>query len=126
MICTIRAHNLRTQSELPDPKFLAIHAACCKLMQMSAVADYVEDLLDNVRTLLRRVGARRMGRFIDADNKTFYCKSSIIAAPYAASGVNATDSSSSKLTIRWETAVDESNDNSTFICHSNHHDDNDV
>lgn len=29
---------------LPDPRFLALHAACCKVAQMSGAAEYVDKM----------------------------------------------------------------------------------
>jgi hypothetical protein len=39
------------QSVLPDPRLLAIHAACCELMHLSAAAEYVEALLVNAEEM---------------------------------------------------------------------------
>lgn len=39
-------------AELPLPRLLKLHAACCKMMEMAAAADYVETLLDDIEELM--------------------------------------------------------------------------
>ena len=34
--------------ELPDPRYLKMHAACCRVAHMSGVTGYVADILDDL------------------------------------------------------------------------------
>lgn len=39
-------------ADLPLPRLLKLHSACCKMMEMSAAAGYVENLLDEMEDLM--------------------------------------------------------------------------
>lgn len=43
-----------TLADLPSPRLLAIHRACCMMLSMSGAAEYVENLLDDTETLMQR------------------------------------------------------------------------
>jgi len=34
--------------DLPDPRYLRMHAACCRVARLSGAAGYVEDILDDL------------------------------------------------------------------------------
>ena len=34
--------------ELPDPRYLKMHAVCCRVAHMSGAAGYVDDILDDL------------------------------------------------------------------------------
>lgn len=62
-IVTLRNHELEgtEHAYLPLPRLLKIHAACCKMMQMAAAAEYVESLWDEMEELLERGTLRSDG-----------------------------------------------------------------
>lgn len=43
-----------TLTDLPSPRLLAIHRACCMMLSMSGAAEYVENLLDDTDALMQR------------------------------------------------------------------------
>ena len=34
--------------DFPDPRYLEMHAACCRVAQLSGAADYMDDIMDNL------------------------------------------------------------------------------
>lgn len=47
-------HDQEPFADLPSPKLLAIHRACCMMLAMSGAAEYVEHLLHDTETLMQR------------------------------------------------------------------------
>lgn len=47
-------HDQEPFADLPSPRLLAIHRACCMMLSMSGAAEYVENLLDDTETLMER------------------------------------------------------------------------
>lgn len=41
-------------ADLPSPRLLAVHRACCMMLAMSGAAEYVESLLDDTEALMQR------------------------------------------------------------------------
>lgn len=53
---TFRNHEPegRQLADLPCPRLLKLHAACCKVMEMAGAADYVECVLDDLSRIDQR------------------------------------------------------------------------
>jgi hypothetical protein len=45
---TLKSHN--GNFDIPDPQYIKIHAACCRVAHMSGAADYMDDILDDLDT----------------------------------------------------------------------------
>jgi hypothetical protein len=43
---TFKSHN--GNFDLPDPRYIKMHAACCRVAHMSGAAEYMDDILDDL------------------------------------------------------------------------------
>lgn len=53
-VVSVKKERDRVPAELPCPRLLAVHRACCMILAMSGAAEYVELLLDDTEALIQR------------------------------------------------------------------------